>query len=318
MQRRTLGRSGLAVTALGYGGWAIGGLGYGDQDERDADAAVDAYLRGGGRCIDTARGYGVSEILIGKRLKACAAAGEVFVASKSGSTHPPIVRTDLETSRFCLQRDALDLYYIHVPPPEWEPMDRLLDAYQELKARGRTRLVGVSCPNVDGEAEADRVRRYVADPRTDVIQIAYSCARPPVVGELIADAHRRGVGVVARMNLEGGFLTGKWKPGVRFTDKANDWRAGLAEATVDRIVALGQGLAARFVRPPYQTLAQLALAYCLANPHVSAVIPGGRSARQVEANLSVDRLPPLDAQTCKALAAAAAPMGPLLRERRKK
>jgi aryl-alcohol dehydrogenase-like predicted oxidoreductase len=316
MLERPLGRTGRQVTSVGYGAWAIGGLGYGDQDERQAFEAIDAYLAGGGRFMDTARGYGVSEILIGQRLRAFPRADEVFVASKSGSTHPPIVRTDLETSRFCLRRDALDLYYIHVPPRDPDGLRRLLDVYQALKDAGRARLVGVSCPRIETPDDVDLVRRAIQDGRADVLQMAYSMAETEA-GPLIAEAAGRGIAVVARMNLLGGLLTGKYKPGHVFADRANDWRASIPQDRLDEVLRIVGELAARFVRPPYETLGQVALGFALAAPGVSAIIPGGRSAAQVRANLSIDGLPPLAPAFAKDLAAAAAPIRAILAEARR-
>ena len=323
MDKRKLGDTGFEITPVGYGAWAIGGLGYGDQDEGDAHAAIDAYLQGGGRFIDTARVYGVSEIMIGRRLQAFDRADEVFVASKSGSTHPPIVATDLETSRFCLQRDCVDLYYIHVPPSDLEEVRRLLDAYERLKNAGRTRLIGISCRGVGTQEEADLVRGFMADGRVDVLQLGFNFAQTEADG-LIDEAREKGIGVVTRMNLQGGLFTGKYKPGHRFDDEANDWRAGISQDILDRILQLVADLEGRFVGPPYETLAQVALAFPLTRPGVSAVIPGGRSAAQVRANLSIDDLPPMDRRLADELEAAAGEIGELFarsreqRARRKK
>jgi aryl-alcohol dehydrogenase-like predicted oxidoreductase len=109
LTKRMLGQTGIEVTPLGFGSQTIGGLGYGDQDWSQSQPTADAYLAGGGRFIDTARGYGVSEIYVGKALRKSAQAGEVTVCSKSGTLHPPCIRADLEVSLFCLQREQLDV-----------------------------------------------------------------------------------------------------------------------------------------------------------------------------------------------------------------
>lgn len=312
MQTRPLGRTGYDVSAIGLGAWAIGGLGYGEQDRQDALDAIDAYLHAGGRFIDTARGYGVSEILIGKRLAAFERAGEVFVASKSGTGHPPIVHTDLETSCFCLQREAVDLYYIHVPPEDPDKLDRLLDAYAAAKRRGHTRLVGVSCRRVDSAADAEKAMAYVRDARVDAIQINYSYAQTD--GEpVIQAAAEAGKGVVARSNLLGGLLTGKYRPGHRFDDPANDGRAGIAPERLDKLLGVVQDIERQLLGSPYDTMAQLGLAYALACPGVSAIIPGARSPQQVRANLSVAPLPPMSEALRSQLVAAGQEIGRLRR-----
>jgi aryl-alcohol dehydrogenase-like predicted oxidoreductase len=316
MERRELGERGGTVTAVGYGTWAIGGLGYGDQDEEQALAAIDTYLEGGGRFIDTARGYGVSEIMVGKRLKRFAQADEVYVASKSGSAHPPIIATDCETSRFCLQRDAIDLYYVHVPPEDFDHLRRMLDVYEKMKNLGRIRAIGVSCRRVETPEDEDVVRRYLTDGRIDVLQIDHSLAsRTP--GALIEEVAAAGVGVVTRTNLMGGFLTGKWAPGHRFADKANDWRAGRDPEALDRVFALVRELADRCVAPPYENMAQLALAYCLHQPGVGAIIPGGRSPEQVRNNLAVAGLPAPTGPVLEDLQSTGAELAGILAESRK-
>ncbi len=293
MRKRTLGPDGPEITAVGFGAWAIGGLGYGDQDTDQAAEALDTYLGAGGRLIDTARGYGISEILVGQAVGRFGRRGEVFLASKSGSTHPPIVRTDLATSLFCLQADAVDLYYIHVPPLDEARLDATLTAYDQCKRDGRMRLLGVSLLSLRSPAEQTQAERIIDDPRVDVVQIPHSFAGP-ASGELIARAARRGLGVVTRSNLLGGILTGKYRPGQRFSDPANDWRATLNGPRLDEALEIVADLAGRLVRPPWPSLAQLALAYSLHTEGVSAIIPGARNARQVEANLQVDRLGPPD------------------------
>ncbi len=278
MHTRPLGNTGHTITAVGYGAWAIGGLGYGKQNEDDAYQAIDAYLQSGGRFIDTARGYGISEITIGKRLKNHPCADEVFVASKSGSTHPPIVATDLETSRFCLQRDRIDLYYVHVPPDDFDHLRRLLDVYQHAKDRGRIGHIGVSCRKTRTPEQIDAAMRYLDDGRIDVLQIEYSYVNP-MAEPLIAAAADHGVGVVTRLNLLKGLLTGRYAPGHRFSGPDNDGRAIIPGADLDVVLGIVKDIERDHLRPPYRTMTHMALAFPLANPGVSAVIPGGRSAR---------------------------------------
>lgn len=292
MQKRTLGKAGPETTAVGFGAWAIGGLGYGEQDTEAAGEALDEYFALGGRLIDTARGYGVSEILVGKALRRFGRRDEVYVASKSGNQHPPVVRTDLETSRFCLGVDRLDLYYIHVPPPDPDKLDRLLDVYAALREAGKMKQLGVSCRALRTQEEIDQAWRIVEDPRVDVVQIPHSFARQGSA-ELIRAAGDRGLGVVTRSNLLGGILTGKYAPGYRFADPANDWRASLNGEKLDELLTVVADLVEQVVQPPYQTLAQVAIAYSLHTPGVSAVIPGARSAEQVRANAAIDDMGPL-------------------------
>lgn len=311
---RQLGNSGVNIDALTFGAWAMGGLGYGDAPAEEGLGAVEAFLDRGGRSIDTARGYGISEILVGKVLKAHAAGDEVFVASKSGSTHPPIIVTDFETSRFCLQRDVIDLYYIHVPPADGDHLDRMLDVYQKLKASGKLRFVGVSQGRPSGPESVAEIRRYLQDPRIDVVQIMYSLARQSNA-PILAEAEATGTALAARMVLEGGLLTGKYKPGHHFPDKANDWRAGRSDEQKDAMFSFAEELKARFVHPPYTTLPQLAVAWTLAAPGLTTVLVCGRTAAQVEDTMQAAHMPPMPRDTWQAIADLGAPMTDLVNQR---
>jgi aryl-alcohol dehydrogenase-like predicted oxidoreductase len=312
MKRRILGRSGLEVTPLGFGSQTVGGLGYGDQDWDASEPTVAAYLAGGGRFIDTARGYGVSEIYVGKALKKFRGRKDVVVCSKSGATHPPIIRADMEVSRFCIQRDVIDVYYIHVPPKDLDEVRRVLDAYQRFKDEGKIRLVGLSNRGLTTQEERDQVWKFFEDGRIDVMQFPYSFARPEVE-PLIAEAKRRGIGVVVRQALEGGMFTDKFRPGHRFTDRANDWRAGIDPKRMERALQTIEGIRRRFVKPPYRSLAQLALSFVLSSPDVTATIPGAGSVAEMRDNLSANDVPLLPAATAAELREAARGLLELMR-----
>ncbi len=316
IKRRVLGRTGIEVTPVGFGSQTIGGLGYGDQNWAESEATARAYLKGGGRLIDTARGYGVSEIYVGKALKRFRARAEVTVCSKSGNTHPPVVRADMEVSRFCLQRDRIDVYYVHVPPPDFDQLRRVLDAYEQFKKEGKIRFIGVSNKGLTTQQERDEAWRFFEDGRIDVMQFPYSFARAEVA-PLIAEARRRGIGVVVRQGLEGGMFTDKFRPGHRFTDRANDWRAGVDPAAMDEVLEGIEGIRRRFVKPPYRTLAQLALSFVLANPDVGATIPGAGSPEEMRDNLSVNDLPPMPASMAAELAEAGRGLLERMRPRKK-
>jgi aryl-alcohol dehydrogenase-like predicted oxidoreductase len=298
IHRRPLGQSGVEISSLGFGAWAIGGLGYSDVPEADALDAVHAYLEAGGRHIDTARGYGISEILCGRVLKEMKRREETFVASKSGNQHPPAIRTDCLTSNFCTGEVPVDLYYIHVSPAPGDKLDRMLDAYAALKEAGHTKLVGISAPGRDEPGSPEALAfldAMIDDSRVDVIQLVYSLARPGNA-PMIARAVEKGVGIVARTCLEGGLLTGRYKPGHVWKDKANDWRASRPREQIDALLERVEELSGALVEPPYESLGQVALAWVLADPNVSSVIVGGKNRAQVEQNLAVTDLPVMDAE----------------------
>jgi aryl-alcohol dehydrogenase-like predicted oxidoreductase len=317
LNKRRLGRTGIAVTPVGFGSQTIGGLGYGDQDWANSPPTADTYLQLGGRLIDTARGYGVSEIYVGKALKRFPQATEVTVCSKSGSLHPPVTRSDMEVSRFCLQRDVIDVYYIHVPPSDFDQLRRVLDAYEQFRKEGKIRFIGISQKMLLTEADREEAMRYIELGRADVMQFPYNFARPEVA-PLIAAAKQRGIGVVVRQALEGGMFTDHFRPGHRFTDKANDWRAGVDPVVMEQVLQRMEEIRQQFVKPPFQTLAQVALAYVLANPDVSATIPGAGSPAEMRDNMAVNNLPPLTASVCRQLEEAGKGLLEMMRVRTKK
>ncbi|MFP4053896.1 MAG: aldo/keto reductase, partial [Phycisphaerae bacterium] len=305
-----LGSTGFEVSEIGFGAWAIGGLGYGSVPQEDGIGAVAAYVEAGGRNIDTARGYGISEILVGKGLKRVRAGDEVFIASKSGNQHPPAIETDLETSIFCVGREVMDLYYIHVPPADEQKLGRMLDKYQQLKDAGRTRLIGVSATGTPGEGTVDLVRRMIADGRVDAMMLGYSIAQP-LHEEVIAEAKQAGMGIVARTAMGGGLLTGRYKPGDVFDNPANDGRSNRPQENLDALLTRVQELGGQFVRPPYETMGQVALAWVLADPNISCVVVGGKNARQVQENIAVAGLPPMDPGMREEISRAAADLNAL-------
>ena len=317
MQTAPLGATGLVITRLGLGAQTIGGLGYGEQHWNQSGPALDAYIEGGGRFIDTARGYGASEAYVGQALaKHRLAQPRVVVCSKSGITHPPCIEGDLETTRALLGRDSLDVYYLHVPPHEPAALDQVLSAYERFRREGRIRHIGLSCWPLDTPESCEEVRGWIRAGRAQVIQFPYSFTRP-WVGELIAEAAAAGIGCVVRQALEGGLLSGAYRPGHRFTDTANDGRAGVPDERMQEVLRLVERIRTELTDATYRTVGDLALAYALSHPGVAAVIPGGADPEQIRTNLAADRLPSLPEVTRRRLEEIAQPIRGLLQRDKK-
>lgn len=314
LPKRILGRTKLEVTPVGFGSQTVGGLGYGDQDWDESLPTCEAYFAAGGRFLDTARGYGTSEIYVGKALKKAGLMYESVVCSKSGSHHPPITRSDMEVSRFCLQRDFIDVYYVHVPPKTFDQLRTVLDGYEKFRDEGKIRFIGVSNLGLTTQEEIDLAWRFFEDGRIDVMQYPYSFSRPEVE-PLLAEAAKRGIGVVVRQGLEGGMFTDKFRPGHIFTDRANDWRAGIDPIVMEQTLRQIEDIRSRFVKPPYRSLAQLALSFVLGNPNVSATIPGAGSVAEMKDNLSANDVPAMPAAMAAELRAAGAGLIHRLRKR---
>jgi aryl-alcohol dehydrogenase-like predicted oxidoreductase len=296
MKKRALGKSGFEVTEIGFGAWAIGGRGYGEVSEQQAYAVIEAYLEGGGNFIDTARRYGESERRLGEVLRRSGTRDQVYLATKTHQSRSketlPEIRKELEESLRLMQTDVVDLFYMHAPPEEVDVMNFALDEFAALKKEGKIRAIGASIKGPDVTRKTvDLCRQYVDSGRIDAIQLIYSVFRQ-MNAESIAYAKNNGVGIVARTVMESGFLTGSYRPGDAFAD--NDHRRRWQGAHLDELLAEAVRLSSTAVRPPYSSLAQVAIRFALAQEGVSTVIAGAKRVEQMRANLAVDAIPPLE------------------------
>ena len=299
LEKRVIGRTGVQLTALGFGAWPIGGVKYGVVSESGAVKTIYAYLEAGGNHIDTARGYGDSELYLGKVLSE-GWRDKVFVASKThggGSVDTiPQIRSDLETSLRLLQTEYLDLYYLHRPPDDLDTMNRTLDEFEALKSEGKIRAIGASVkgPNVTPKT-VDLCKQYIDSGRVDALEVVYSILRQLNAG-VFDYAKEKGWDIIARTAIESGFLSGKYKPGHIFksTDTSVDHRSRWSDETQTKIFELVSEMGKNAVRPPYENLAQVAIRFALAPAGVTSVIVGARNAEQVNRNMAIEKLPPID------------------------
>jgi aryl-alcohol dehydrogenase-like predicted oxidoreductase len=290
MQTRKLGYTGLTLTTVGLGTWAIGGpwqWGWGPQDDDEAVAAILAALEAGINWIDTAPAYGLghSEELVGRALRQTK--HKPLIATKCGlrwnekkervpCLKPDSIRRECQASLDRLGVDRIDLYQMHWPePPEeieraWEEMARLAD-------EGKVRYLGVSNYNVE---QMERVRRIhpVAS-----LQPPYSMLHREVEKELLGYCGRSQIGVVAYSPIQRGLLTGKFTRDRLAALAPDDHRRRIPDfqepqfsATLELVEQL-QKIARRHGRP----VAQLAIAWVLRRPEVTAAIVGARRPKQI-------------------------------------
>ncbi len=289
MQKNQLGHTKMYLTEVGFGAWAIGSTGYGQVQRDDALAALDAYLEAGGNFIDTARGYGCSEELLGNYLKDRSDGGNVLLASKSGACDEKGLRSDVETSLKLLQREAVDLYYLHSPPEEPAVIDQALETMTRLKEEGKIRSIGASIKGPDvTDKTTELSRTYIRSGAVDALQLIYSIFRQKNA-EVFQEAQRSGVGIIARTNLESGFLTGKYNPGKTFQDHRRRWDQQKLEEIFQEV----QALEAMQLPQGYESLSQVALAFALAPEEVTSIIPGAKNEKQARSNTAVAELPGL-------------------------
>jgi aryl-alcohol dehydrogenase-like predicted oxidoreductase len=307
MQHRTLGRTGRTVSVVGLGTWQLG-ADWGDVSEADARAVLDAAAEEGVTFFDTADVYGDgrSETLIGRWLADHPDAG-VTVATKMGRRVDQVpesyvlenFRSWTDRSRRNLGVDTLDLVQLHCPPTAVYSDDGLYDALDTLVEEGAVAAYGVSVEKVE-EALAAIARPHVA-----TVQIIANAFRLKPFDELLPAAAEAGVGVIARVPLASGLLSGRYDASTTFaaddhrsfnrdgsafdvgeTFSGVDYRTGLEAAR--EFAAL-----VRDEAPDGVTPAQAAIAWLWQHEAVSTVIPGARNVEQARSNAAAGRVPPL-------------------------
>jgi aryl-alcohol dehydrogenase-like predicted oxidoreductase len=302
MLTRTLGR-GPAVSAIGFGAWQIG-ADWGAVEDDAALATLRAATEAGVTFFDTADAYGDgrSERLIGRLLAERGGDG-LFVATKIGRRvpqHPDAYTAenfDAWTARSCenLGVQTLDLVQLHCPPTDVYYRPEAFEALEDLVRRGRIARYGVSVERVE---EGLKALEY---PGLFSVQIVFNPFRQRPAGLFFAEAARRGVGVIVRVPLASGLLTGKYTRETRFAadDHRNYNRTGAAFdvgetfAGVPFEVGLDAVEELRPLVPEGATMAQFALRWILMHEAVSTVIPGARSPEQAQGNAAAADLPPL-------------------------
>jgi aryl-alcohol dehydrogenase-like predicted oxidoreductase len=299
---------------VGLGCWQLG-ADWGEVAEDDALAVLTAAAEAGVTFFDTADVYGDgrSERLVGRYLAALpAGAPRPFVATKMGRRADPHVagaytldafRAWTDRSRTNLGVDTLDLVQLHCPPTAVLGRDATYDALDTLVAEGRVAAYGVSVETVDEALTA------IARPHVASVQIILNAFRRKPLERVLPAAVEAGVGIVARVPLASGLLSGRYTEQTTFapTDHRAFNRHGEAFDVGETFsgvpyevgVAAAREVAA--LTPAGASTAQVALRWIIDQPGVSTVIPGARSPEQARANAGADAIDPLDAATLDGL-----------------
>ena len=308
MRYRNLGETGMRVSEISLGTWAFGGD-WGTVGEDDAYAALNRAVDLGVNFLDTADVYGDgrSERLIGRLLKD-RPNDEILVATKAGRRLDPHTSEGydhknlsafVERSLDNLGVEALDLLQLHCPPSETYRRDSTFEALDRLKEAGKLKNYGVSVEKVE---EARVALDY---PGVATVQIIFNIFRQKPAEEFFPLAEERGVGILARVPLASGLLSGKMSADRAFSedDHRNFNRDGEAFDRGETFsgVDFETGLEAveelKVLVPEGNTLAQFALRWILMHSAVSCAIPGGKNPSQVEDNVAAVEIPPLDEGT---------------------
>lgn len=310
MNYRDLGRTGWQVSEVSFGAWAIGGS-WGRVEDDEALSALHSAIDHGVNFIDTADVYGDgrSERLIAQVLKErgqnSSSENPVYVATKAGrrsSPHDADSYTKENLTRYVerslenLQTDSLDILQLHCPPTDVYYRPEVFAALDDLVKEGKIRYYGVSVEKVE---EALKAIEY---PEVQTVQIIFNMFRLRPSKLFFDEAKRRRVGILARVPLASGMLTGKMTPQTEFSSddhrnfnrQGESFDMGETFSGVDYETGLRAVEELRKILPPGATMAQLALRWILMFDAVSCVIPGAKRPSQVVDNMAAAELPELN------------------------
>jgi aryl-alcohol dehydrogenase-like predicted oxidoreductase len=313
MNFRTLGRTGWKISEISFGAWAIGGA-WGQVTDEESLAALNQAIDSGINFLDTADVYGNgrSHRLIGKLKKA--RKEEIIVATKVGRRLPKQTvegysRANLtswvEYNLLDLNTEVLDLVQLHCPPTDAYYHPEIFGVLDDLVQAGKIRYYGVSVERVE---EALKAMEY---PNLQSVQLIFNCFRQRPSELFFAQARLKQVGILARVPLASGLLTGKFRADTKF--EADDHRnfnrqgqrfdVGETFSGVDFKTGLEAVKRLRPLVPEGATMAQFALRWIIDQPGVSVVIPGARNPGQVAGNVGAAELAPLSQDQLSAVRA---------------
>jgi aryl-alcohol dehydrogenase-like predicted oxidoreductase len=311
MEYRELGRTGYKVSSISFGAWAIGGT-WGPVDDHDSIEALHRSLDLGVNFIDTADVYGDgrSERLIARLRKE--RSEPFYVATKAGRRLPKQVAEGYSKENLHawvgrslnnLETDTLDLLQLHCPPRDVYLSDRVFGILDEMKHLGMIRHYGISVETVE---EAILGTQY---PDVQSVQIIFNMFRLKPAEQFFPMAKERKVGILARVPLASGLLTGKLKLDTPFADddhrrfnrNGEAFDKGETFSGVDYATGLEAVEELKQLTPPSMTLAQFALRWITMFPQVTCTIPGAKNPKQAEENVKAGELGEIPLETMQAV-----------------
>ncbi len=291
MDTKKFGNTDMKITRIGFGAWAIGGgnweFAWGPQDDNEAIAAIRRAIENGMNWIDTAAVYGLghSEELVGKAIKGLSTKPYIFTKcglvwddkrNVSRNLKAESIRAECEASLRRLNVDAIDLYQVH-----W-PVDAVLEEAWEmmetLRSEGKVRFIGVSNYNIE------QIRKCVKIAPVSSLQPPYSLIGRDYEKEVLPFCKENGIGVIVYSPMGSGLLTGAMTRERIAAMPSDDWRKNSShfrEPALSRNLALVDKLKSIGKKHGYSA-GEVAIAWTLRNPAVTAAIVGGRSAGQVD------------------------------------
>lgn len=294
MHKRNLGFTDMELTTCGFGAWAVGGKwdwGWGAQDDAESIAAIHRALDLGINWIDTAPAYGLghSEEIVGKAIKR--RQDQIYIATKCGLVWEGrsdgtvgnrlkgwSVRQEAENSLRRLGVDVIDLYQVHWPNPD-EDIEEGWTEIARLVEEGKVRYAGTSNFSVEQLKRVQKIHPIAS------LQPEYSMLERSVEKELLAFCAENQIGVIAYSPMASGLLTGKYTRATLESIAADDWRRKYSEHFREPALTANFALVEKLVeiaRRYHRTAGELAIAWVLRRPEVTAAIVGARRPGQIE------------------------------------
>jgi len=302
MQYRKLGKTGINVSAISIGTWQVGGKWGADFSHANADSILNKAIDAGINFIDTADVYsdGESEKAVGRIVRAHKE--KIHVATKCGrqlnphvdeSYQVPVLRKFVENSLSNMGLETIDLIQLHCPPTAVYYRPEIFELFDRLKEEGKIQNLGVSVEKVE---EALKAIEYS---NVTTVQIIFNMFRQRPAELFFKEAAKKDIGIIVRVPLASGLLTGKFTNTTEFTagdhrqfNRAGDaFDKGETFSGIDYETGLSAVEALKQIFPGQDNLAPIALKWILQFDEVSCIIPGASSAAQVDSNLSALEIP---------------------------
>ena len=302
MQFRTLGKTGINLSTISIGTWQVGGKWGSDFDNTNADTILNKAIDSGINFIDTADVYsdGESEKAVGRIVKS--RSEKIYVATKCGRQiqphvnegyQPAVLRKYVEDSMKRLQLDTIDLIQLHCPPTQVYYRPEIFELFGQLKTEGKIQHLGVSVEKVE---EALKAIEY---DNVSTVQIIFNMFRQRPAELFFSEAKKKNVGIIVRVPLASGLLTGTFSADTDFTSgdhrqfnrNGEAFDKGETFSGIDYATGLAAVEALKEIFPDQANLAPVALKWILQFDAVSCIIPGASNTRQVDSNISALQMP---------------------------
>jgi aryl-alcohol dehydrogenase-like predicted oxidoreductase len=312
MNYRRLGKTNFNISEIALGTWQVGGKWGSPFDNKKADEIINTAIDNGVNFIDTADVYenGLSETAVGRVVRS--RSERIYVATKCGrfvnphvneGYQPKVLQKYVEDSLRRTGLERLDLIQLHCPPAEVYFRPEIFELFDRLKEQGKIQNLGVSVEKVDEALKA------IVYPNVTTIQIIFNLFRQKPAELFFKEAQKRDVGIIARVPLASGLLTGLYDATTTFEpqDHRNFNRNGEAFDKGETFSGIDYALGLEAVNelkslfPETTNLAPLALQWILTHPEISCVIPGASKVSHVQSNVSVCDLPSLTPEKIAAM-----------------